>query len=334
MRVPAAAMVSLLAMMHGAAAAPPQKSAQRSKTPPAAAAEAKSAFASQEQLLKWIDQYREEPDPDRLPRAVLAMRDLGLLRDPDAAGVYIGFTAGVLGANQVKAEKLLAGMFPMPPEDQGLIIKGIVYSGLPDWKGLLGKFVERMPARRVMIDRYLSGKEKGLYEVPLETGPAAIDTLWGYYFATGSIEPVKRILAALPWAAKTEKDVERLTIGSMAKWTLANNAQRDKSLLDLLRIEIGLQPKEVAAHLREVVEAAQAFETHKIRKDALAAIDNLKRNGPPKTTSWKTWAARIGETAIAVGCVAAGAMGQVQLGVPCIVTGAAATGLKNFMSSP
>jgi hypothetical protein len=332
MRTLSAALLILLGMAAGADASAPRKGA-KAVSPPAAAA-AGQRFASQEQLLKWIDQYREEPAPDRLPAAVRAMSDLGLLRDPDAAGVYVGFVAGVLADNQMQAETLVTRMFPLPPEDQGLVIRAVAWSGLPDWKGLLRRLVERMPARRVLIDRYLTDKEKLLLAVPLDSGPAAIDTLWGFYFATGSFEPVKRILAALPWSGKSETDVEKLTIGSMAKWTLANNAQRDKALLDLLRIEIALQQKAVAEPLREVVEAAQAYETHKIRKEALAAIDNLKRNGPPKTTSWKTWAARAGETAIAVGCVAAGALGQAQIGLPCIVTGAAVTGIKNMLSSP
>lgn len=328
------AMLTLLATVATADAAAPKRPDAKSRQSAAAEREAKLRFTSQQQLLEWIDRYREDPEPERLPHAVHAMRDLGLLRDPDAAGVYAGFVAGVLSDNQLRAEALVGRMFPMPPEDQGLVIRAVAWSGLPEWKGLLRKLVERMPARRVLIDRYLSDKEKSLYAVPLESGPAAIDTLWGFYFATGSIVPVQRIMIALPWSARTEKDVEKLTIGSMAKWTLANNAQRDKGLLDLLRVEVGHQPKEIAGPLREVVEAAQAFETHKIRKDALAAIESLKRNGPPRTTSWKTWAARAGETAIAVGCIAAGALGQVQLGLPCIVTGAAATGLKNMLSSP
>jgi len=336
MRLWRAALLALLMALPPAlsSAATGQKPQPQGKKTAARAAPAKAGFASQEALLKWIDQYRDEPDPDRLPKAVESMRELGLLRDPDASGVYVGFVAGVLGTNPAKAEGLVTRMFPMPPEDQAIIIRGIAYSGLPEWKALLGKLVERMPARRVLIDRTLSGKEKTLLKVPLESGPAAIDMLWGFYFATGSMQPVKRIVSALPWSAKTEKDVEKLTIGSMAKWTLATNAQREKSLQDALRAEIARQPKTVAEPLKEVVEAAQSFETHKIRKDALAAIDNLKRNGPPKTTGWQTWAARAGEVAVAVGCVAASALGQVQLGIPCIVTGAAASGLKNFMSSP
>ena len=85
---------------------------------------------------------------------------VGLLRDLDTAGVYIGFASGILGANAGASEDMVTRMFPMPPEEQGFVIKAIAYSGIPDWKGLLMKFVERMPARRITIDKYLYGKSE------------------------------------------------------------------------------------------------------------------------------------------------------------------------------
>jgi hypothetical protein len=305
---------SLLLPAPAAAAAKPAGAAQ------SAAAAKNDQFASHDRILQWIDGYRSDPEPERVPDAVQAMSRLGLLRDLDTAGVFIGFVAGVLGDNQLKAEALVTRMFPMPPEDQAVIIKAIAYSGLPDWKDLLGKFVERMPARKMLIDQFLHGKAKVLKELPLDSGPAPIDTLWGYYFATESFEPVQRIISALPWS-EDNTDVNKLTIGSMAKWTLASNAARDKGLLDLCRAELKHQPKKVAGPLKDVVAAAEAYETGRIRKEALAAIEELKRRGPSKSTAW-AWAAQAGSTAIAVGCVVASATGHVELGLPCIITGA------------
>jgi hypothetical protein len=287
-------------------------------------------FATQELVLQWIDGYRLDPEPAHLPEAVRAMARLGLLRDSDASGLYVGFMAGVLGDNQQKAEKLVTGMFPMLPEDQGAIVKAIAYSGLPDWKGLLGKFVERMPARKVLIDRFLTGKEKVLERLPLETGPAPVDTLWGFYFATGSFQPVHRIIAALHWA-REKSDVNRLTVGSVAKWTLATNASRDKGLLDMLRLELRQRhPRATLVELKEIVEAAESFETGKIRKDAVAAIEELKRKGPQANPAW-TWAS----VAIAVGCVAASATGVgATVGVPCVLGGALTSAGAKLWGTP
>ncbi len=161
-------------------------------------------FTKAEEILQWINDYRHNPEPERLPEAVKAMRELRLLKDIEQAGIYIGFIAGVIGANPDKAETLIAEMFPMPPPDQIVVVKAIAYSGLADWKELMGKFVERMPARKVVIERYLYGKMQVLRELPLDS-PIAVDANWGYYFATGSSEPIQRLVRALAWSAKQER---------------------------------------------------------------------------------------------------------------------------------
>lgn len=287
-------------------------------------------FTQPEQILKWINTYRHKPEPARLPAAVKAMGALGVFRDLDGAGVYVGFTAGVLGANPAKAEQLVTKMFPMPPEDQVLIVRAIAYSGLANWKELLAKFVERMPARKVLIERHLYGDAPTLMQLPLDSGPAALDALWGYYFATGSAEPIQRILTALPWS-KEQNNVDKLTIGSMVKLTLAVNATRDQELLSILQRELRHQPKEVAVPLRQVIVAAETYETGKIRKEALASIDEIKRKGSADLRNWNWWG-QAGTTALALGCVGAAAMGQVQFGLPCVIGGAMSSAAVKYLA--
>jgi len=287
-------------------------------------------FTRQEHVLKWINEYRKAPEPDRLPDLVRAMGDLGLFRDLEQSGVYIGFMAGVLGSNPEHAERLVSKMFPMKPEDQVVLIRAIAYSGLPDWKALLQKFVERMPARMVLLRKYLYGDGKTLAELPItENGGYVLDALWGYYFATGSPEPVQRIVGSLS-LSNDKNDLEKLTIGSMAKWTLATNASREKELLDILSAEMNTQPAEVRKLLREVIEAAETFETGKIRKDALAAVEELKTKGTQRSRDFAWWG-QAGQTAFALGCVGAAAGGLVAAGIPCVVGGAiSSAALKYF----
>lgn len=286
-------------------------------------------MTSSQDILRWINGYRQNPEPLRLPMTVRAMSKLALFKDLDSAGVYVGFTAGVLGANSHLAETLVTQMFPMPPEDQVVIVRAIAYSGLPDWKKLLRKLVERMPARKVLIEHHLYGKGKTLMELPLDTTPAALDTLWGYYFATGSTEHVGRILTTLPWS-KDQNDVEKLTLGNMAKWTLANNALQDKELLDYLKQEMSTRPKDVAVPLREVVIAAETFETSRIRKEAMGAIEELKRKGPAHGRN-VVWWGTAGQTALALGCVVVSALGHPEVGLPCVIGGAlSGAALKYF----
>ena len=168
-----------------------------------------------------------------------------------------------------------------------------------------------MPGRKVMIDSYLAGTLPTLANIPLEEAkpgmldklrgvftknPFAkddkrlrmvqtfagnqdlLDTLWGYYFATGSHLPILRIMQMLPWS-KSRDTVDKLTVGSMARYTLASYAVRDTGLREFLRGELATQPEAVKVPLAEVVDAADTVQLGAVRRDALAAVDELKTKG-------------------------------------------------------
>jgi hypothetical protein len=307
--------------------------------------------SSKEGILGWMSTYRFHPDPDRLPGVVRGMSRLGLIADPEGSGVYVGFIAGVIAANPDKADALIAKMFPLPAEHHWAIVRAIAFSGRADWRILMQRVADRMPERHVMMDRYLAGRLPRLDEAPIEKDeswgekvraqfslahyfskpkkdasfaltPDLLDTLWGYYFATRSYRPLSRIILMLRWSKERDM-VEKLTLGSMAKYTLAINASRNGDLLATLKwAATQEQPDGVNPVLAEVVEAAEAVETGKLRSEALAAIEELKRRGPGYRRDVSLWG-QVGEGALAIGCIAAAVAGQVEFGIPCVVGGAA-----------
>ena len=314
-------------------------------------AERQLDIASKEAILGWINQYRHHPEPEQAPLAVRGLSRLGILTDTEGAGVYVGFLAGVFAKNPDKVDALIARMFPLSREHQWAIVRAIAYSGLPDWRIVLQRNAERMPARRVMIERFLAGKLPTLDQAPiekdetwgqkiraqmlfvnyfskpkkafgLELTPDVLDTLWGYFYATGDDRPLSRIILMLRWTK--ERDVlEKLTLGSMAKYTLAMNAGRNPDLLARVKwAETQPQPDAVKLVLKEIIEAAETVETGKMRNEALAAIEELKRKGPGSRRDLSVWA-QVGEGALAISCIALAVAGQVEFGIPCVIGGVA-----------
>ena len=304
-------------------------------------------FASREAVLAWINGYRANRDPGHVPDAVQAMSRLGIFKDSENAGAFVGFMAGVLAADPVRAEALIGRMLPLPPEDQWAVVQAVAYSGLPNWKGLLRGLTDKLPAKRIMIDKYLAGQlptldqagftdkpgvfarlggyvglgDKPAKHVVLEPTPGLLDVLWGYYCATGTFNPgVSRIIALMSWS-KERDNVDKLTLGSMAKYTLASNAARDAKLLAMLRSVAKDYPKDVKKDLDEVILAAETVDLAHLHKEALAAIDELKRKGPGSKRDLSLWG-QIGQGALALGCIGAAAAGQIELGIPCVVGGA------------
>ncbi len=248
-------------------------------------------------------------------------------------------------------------MLPIAPADHWVLVRAIAYSGLPNWKDLLTAFADRMPERRPMIDRYLDGKlptldqiayqaaKPGMFDkikvalkidsgdkkaVALEPSPELIDVLWGYYLATGAYKPVGQIIKLLPLADDKES-VDNLTTGSAAKFTLASNAVRDLNLLAMLKWSVKSQPKETAKVLNEVIETAEDVDTAHMRKQSLAAIDELKQKGPNSKRDL-TSMGQIGQGALSMGCIVAAATGQIELGIPCVIGGAAYSAGLQYMT--
>jgi hypothetical protein len=329
------AAAALIAALTGQAAAKPP---------------AGPGLSSTDTLLKWINDYRHKPDPAGLPEVVRALSGMQAFKDAETAGAYIGFIAGVLGSDPARAKDLVAKMLPIARSDHWVLVRAIAYSGLPDWKEVLATFVDRMATRRAMIDKYLDGKlptldqiayrteKPGMLdkikstlklgkehekEVAIEPSPELVDELWGYYLATGSYAPIGRIIKLLPLA--NDKDsVDNLTTGSAAKFTLASNAVRDTELLAMLKWADKSQPKDIMAVLDDVIETAETVDTVHMRKESLAAIEELKQKGPNSKRELSGWG-QVGQGALSMGCVVAAATGQIELGIPCVLGGAAYT---------
>lgn len=322
------ACIAFIAVVFAMASAP-LAATPKAKGPAKNAPMLADPFTSPDAIQHWIKHYREKPNPQALPLAVKAMVRHGVFREIDSAGLYLGFVAGVVGSNPDTAEKLLDQMFPMPPEDQIVVVRAIAWSGRADWKELMGRYVERMPARRVVIERHMYGKLPVLKDLPLEDNALGLDALWGYYYATGWEFPIRRLVDHLDWSADT-KDVDRLTAGNMIKLTLAINATRDIELMRILKAQARGLPPAKAKPLAEVIEAAETYETSKLRKNAVASISELKQKGSSTKRNASFWG-QIGLTAFSLACVAAATMGQVEFGIPCVVGGATATAaLKVF----
>jgi hypothetical protein len=317
--------------------------------------------ASLNVVQQWIYNYRAKPDYAHVPAAVRVLFHSQTFREPENAGIYLGFIAGAIASNPAKAEQLVNSFFPVKPEDEWVIVRAIAFSGVPEWRNLLRRVATKMPGRRVMIDSYLAGTLPTLTEIPLEeTKPGMmekikgvltknpfakddkklkmqqtfagnqdlLDTLWGYYFATGSYKPILRIMQMLPWS-KSRDTVDKLTVGSMARYTLASYAVRDAGLREYLRSELAVQPEPVKVPLTEVVEAADTVQLGAVRKDALAAVEELKAKGSDARRNLDFWG-QVGVGAVALGCVSAAALGAIAVGIPCVIGGSASQGLLSF----
>src|SRR6202051_1598194 len=138
--------------------------------------------ASLNVVQQWIYNYRAKPDYTHVPAAVRVLFHAQTFKEPENSGIYLGFIAGAIGSNPAKAEQLVNSFFPVPAEDEWVIVRAIAFSGLPDWRNLLRRVALKMPGRKVMIDSYLAGTLPTLANIPLEEEkPGMLDKLRGVF---------------------------------------------------------------------------------------------------------------------------------------------------------
>src|SRR3982075_3951489 len=86
-----------------------------------------------------IYNYRAKPDYAHVPAAVRVLFHAQSFKEPENSGIYLGFIAGAIGSNPARAEQLVNSFFPLPPEDEWVMVPATAYSGLPDWENMLQK---------------------------------------------------------------------------------------------------------------------------------------------------------------------------------------------------
>ena len=261
-----------------------------------------------------------------------------------------------------KAEQLIASFFPVPPEDEWVIVRAVAYSGLPDWRNVLRRLAPRMPARQVMIDSYLAGKLPTLTEIPLEeTKPGMMDKLRGTFtrnpfakeeqegqhdadlrrqpgsagYVVGILfcdrlayaDPAHRADAALEQEPRHRRQADGRQHGALYAGKL-RDPRRQPARVSAQRAWRGSRSRS-RRRSAEVVEAADTVQIGALRRDALAAVEELKAKGSDSRRNLDFWG-QVGVGAVALGCVSAAALGQVAVGIPCVIGGSASQGLLSF----
>ena len=95
----------------------------------AAATPPGGTLSSTDAMLKWINAYRGKPEPDALPVLVRGLSEMQAFKDPESCGAYIGFIAGVLGANPERANALIEKMLTIQPADHWVLVRAIAIPG-------------------------------------------------------------------------------------------------------------------------------------------------------------------------------------------------------------
>ncbi len=259
---------------------------------PAALAQRIDAPITDDAIATFVATYHKRPDPLLLPVMLKAAQDNGYLRDKARRHLVIGFLAGLI-AEDAKYVTTLAPHFAELPSDQPLRLpRAIAYSGRADWLKQMQTLKSLWPMKATEIDAIIRDGGKSIPKLSIDVQAHALDLNWGYFGATGRKEPVQAMIAGLAGADDKANPV-RVSNAYAAKLSLATIAMKNDRVLAWCReAQTGIH----AAHMKSVIEAVQARDPDRIRREGDEAVKEtyrlIEEAGRAKATDGRDKAAR------------------------------------------
>ncbi len=215
-----------------------------------------ASFSSQEELGKWFTYFYLNPEPQRVPEALEYMSNNGWLDKKNSISPFFGFLSGIFSKYPNEVPTWINSLHLESESHYGVVVLGLWYSSLPDSQQRTYDLIEKHSNLKPQFSYLYNGSPMAITDIPLEQGTWVLDALWGNFMATGNPAPVVRIITTLPWL-DVKGDINKLSIGGAARWSLTSNAVQHRKVLEVCESEVKLQATNVANKLTEVLEAAK-----------------------------------------------------------------------------
>ena len=183
----------------------------------------------------WLEFYYESPTPDRFVEEMKNWAEDGTLQNHKAQAALIGFISQLMRANRDKIKTWHGELAGLDPKDQIVLRAGLLFSRTGEADEILAKSI----GKRQLPE---SERPPKILELALDK-LATINLLWGFYYATGSDKPIRRILLCFRFEEAPEfpEDVEipkgyrpyYKELPRMAYISMAANLKRHPKLVEI-----------------------------------------------------------------------------------------------------
>lgn len=183
----------------------------------------------------WLESYYEAPTPEQFVERMREYSRDGVFLEDRARPALIGFISQVMRQNRDKIKTWHEELRSLSPEELQVIHTAMLYSRTSEADEVLqAAFGERFEEQKKELPRILEMKLAQTH---------SIDMLWGFFYATGSENAVRRVIGCFIFAdAPDNPDFAEVPEGfsplytdlpEAAAWTLVSNASRHPKVLEI-----------------------------------------------------------------------------------------------------
>ncbi len=215
-----------------------------------------TALNNGKDLWQWMTYYYLFPTPDLLPAGVHLLEKEGALDKESAIAPSASFLSRLFVQHPDRMQKWLLDIKDLTTEHKSALLP-------------LALRLTRTPealAEAELVEKNFSAKDRIITHANLAadkldtffiSAPSDLDMLWGCFFATGDKRYVKKIISTVSWSKKLSGNINKISIGAAAVWSLTSNAEQHKLVMQILQEESKSQP-ELRADLDKIMEKAKA----------------------------------------------------------------------------
>ncbi len=179
--------------------------------------------------------YYKSPNPQEFVAEVNKLSESGLLGNPKYKENIAVFLSRILASHPEKTGGWLKSLKSLNKADS----EPVFYAA---W--LADTEESKIYLKSIGATEALNAKPTNYLEIEIQS-PNTLDALWSYFYATGSTEPVRRIVSALNYAdysgsheayktsKKTEEDNQKAILDSIfmaARWSLESNSKNESKV--------------------------------------------------------------------------------------------------------
>lgn len=186
----------------------------------------------------WLEFYYESPTPDRFIPQMKDWAEDGTLDNDHAKPALIAFISQLIRQNREKLPDWYSGLAGLDPKQKQVMHTAMLFSRTEEADAILteefGQVYEDQKA-----------ETKKILEMPLDQRDT-VDMLWGFYYATGSPEPIRRLILCFRFEDAPDKpdgvDVPEgyaplyKELPEFAHNSLVANGERHPRLVEILKV--------------------------------------------------------------------------------------------------
>ncbi|MCB1065186.1 MAG: hypothetical protein KDN20_20005 [Verrucomicrobiae bacterium] len=183
----------------------------------------------------WLENYYLDPTPEQFVEKMREYSQDGTLVNEEARGALVGFISQLIRQNRDKIDDWYTALSGLTPEEKQVLHTAMLFSHTEESKAILKlEFDEKFETEKEELPKILELK---LDEV------RTLDMLWGFFYATGSENAIRRIIACFQFAdTKVDPNSAKIPEGysplseqlpEAAAWSLKSNAIRHEKVKDI-----------------------------------------------------------------------------------------------------